>query len=132
MSSPSSPRLRLEAFAARNQSHDTKCGCMYIRGQPHGLTKKLEVATAYNEANICAQRKGRLPRINTIAKPCCVDWHFVDKVRNELMLHSRVSSPSELTAARNAPSSAGSKKSRPVQSILSAAALPGGTFSDKV
>ena len=96
MSLPSLPRLRSEALAARNQSHVTKCGRMYIRGQPHGLAKKLEVAAAYNEASICAQRKGRSPSMNGIAKACCVDWHFVDKVRNELMLHGRVLSPSEL------------------------------------
>ena len=111
MSLPSSPRLRSEALAARNQSHVTKCGRMYICGQPHGLANKLEVLTAYNEASICAQRKGRSPSTNAngIAKACYVEWYFTNKVQNELMLHGRVLPPSELTAARNVPRGAGSK-----------------------
>ena len=82
---------------------------MYIRDEPHGLAKQLVVAASYNEANIFDQRKGRSSSINAIAKTYCVVWHFGDKLRKELMLHGRVSSPSELTVARNTPRGTGSK-----------------------
>mmetsp|Transcript_32652 Transcript_32652/g.68486 ORF Transcript_32652/g.68486 Transcript_32652/m.68486 type:complete len:205 (-) Transcript_32652:574-1188(-) len=79
---------------------------VYLCGRTYGLAKKIEVATAYQAS------KGRTDvgtSINSVLKQCKVSWHFVEKIRDELLFHGRVLSPSEVSANKNIKRGAGSK-----------------------
>ena len=94
-----------EAFAARNGANSNANGGYYVRGATYGLAKKLQVAAAYE----AARARSVSPSLNGIAKQCSVSWHFVEKIRDELLEHGRVRRPSEIQAAKDIPRGAGSK-----------------------
>ena len=87
MSSQSKSR---EEFAAQQGAYVNQNNGIYVRGESYGYAKKLEVAAVYR----WAREKTAKPNLSKIARECSVSWHFVDKIKNELILNKRVLRPS--------------------------------------
>ncbi len=69
-------------------------GGLYVNGKAYDNRTKLTVANAYLSAK--AAKNGAEPNIDKIATDCGVGWHFVNKVKLELLCHHRILTPEEI------------------------------------
>lgn len=89
MHAPSKSKSR-EQFAAEQGALVNQNNGIYVRGESYGYAKKLEVAAMYR----WAREKNVKPNLNEIARECSVSWHFVNKIKNELIVNKKVLRPS--------------------------------------
>ena len=71
------------------------------------IVKNPEVTTAYNEDKHLAQRQGKSLSIKNVAETCHVNWHFVQKIKDKLIVHGRVLPLSEGKDSNSAPRGTG-------------------------
>ena len=65
----------------------------YFQGQACGHPKKLQVAVEYKIAKREAERLRKVVNLSAVARKCCVGYHFVAKIRDELLFYGRVLKP---------------------------------------
>ena len=88
-----------QQFAAENGAEVNQSNGIYVRGQRYSFAKKLEVAAKFRLASRRAQRQGKKVKIAVVTKACGVSRKFMDKIRQELLVHGRVLPPSDVVGS---------------------------------
>ena len=90
-----------EEAAAALGGNVNQHGGFYFQGQAYGHSKKLQVAVEYKIAKREAEQLRKVVNLSAVARKCCVGYHFVAKIRDELLFYGRVLKPSEIMDNRN-------------------------------
>ena len=85
-------------------------GGYYQRGKSYAVNKKMPVAATYLDAREKSIAVGpdKNIKISQVSHECGVGWHYVDKVRGEIVTLGRIRSPGEIYRERQGPTGPGS------------------------